>query len=127
MYVLIPFMVLPIYSSMQAFDRGLLRAAHSLGAGPVETLVRVFVPLTMPGVAAGCILVFMLGLGSFVTPALLGGPSDILVSMLVEKQVSALLNWQFGAAISTILLCLVLGMFLFLGRFVRGHKTFSGV
>lgn len=125
-YVLIPFMVLPIYSSMQAFDRSLLRAAHGLGAGPVETLLRVFVPLTMPGVAAGCILVFMLGLGSFVTPALLGGPRDIFVSMLVEKQVSGLLNWRFGAAISTILLSLILGIFLVLGRFVRAQKAFTG-
>jgi ABC-type spermidine/putrescine transport system permease subunit I len=92
----------------------------------VETLLRVFVPLTMPGVAAGCILVFMLGLGSFVTPALLGGPRDIFVSMLVEKQVSGLLNWRFGAAISTILLSLILGIFLVLGRFVRAQKAFTG-
>jgi ABC-type spermidine/putrescine transport system permease subunit I len=126
-YVLLPFMVLPIYSTMQAFDRRLLRAAHSLGAGPVETLTRVFVPLTLPGVIAGCLLVFMLGLGSFVTPALLGGPRDILVAMLVEREISGLLNWAMGAAISAVLLTLIVAMFLLFGRFLRRHRVFGGL
>lgn len=126
-YVLLPFMILPIYGSMQAFDRGLLRAAHSLGAGPLEALARVFVPLILPGVAAGCLLVFMLALGFFVTPALLGGPRDITVSMLVEKQISGLLDWRFGSAISTVLLGMTLGVFLIFGRLLRRHRVVAGV
>jgi putative spermidine/putrescine transport system permease protein len=123
-YVLLPFMVLAIYASMRAFDPALLRAAHSLGAGPTEAMLRVFIPMTFPGVAAGCVLVFLTAFGFFTTPAVLGGASDITVAMLVQKQVTDLPNWGYGAATSAILLVLVLGVFLVSGRLL-GRLQFT--
>ena len=110
-YVLLPLMTLPIYSSMQNFDRNLIRAAHSLGCGPIESLRRVYVPLTMPGVAAGSLLVFMMSLGFFITPAIMGGTGDITIAMLVEQTVNQDLNWSSGAAMSSVLLLITLTIF----------------
>ena len=126
-YVLLPFMILSIYASMKAFDPTLLRAAHSLGAGPVEAVARVFIPMTLPGVAAGCLIVFLSALGFFTTPALLGGARDITVAMLVEKQITGLPSWGPGAAIAAILLGLVLTVFLVCGRLLRRYQFTPGV
>ena len=123
-YVLLPFMVLALYASMRAFDPALLRAAHSLGAGPTEAMWRVFVPMTLPGVASGCLLVFLTAFGFFTTPAILGGASDITIAMLVQKQVTELPNWGYGAATAAILLTLVLGLFLLFGRLL-GRLQFT--
>ncbi len=125
-YVLLPFMILSIYASMKAFDPTLLRAAHSLGAGPVEAVVRVFIPMTLPGVTAGCLLVFLSALGFFTTPALLGGARDITVAMLVEKQITGLPEWGPGAAIATVLLILVLAVFLVFSRVLRRYQFTAG-
>jgi ABC-type spermidine/putrescine transport system permease subunit I len=126
-YVLLPFMILAIYASMRAFDPTLLRAAHSLGAGPTEAMVRVFVPMTLPGVTAGSLLVFLSAFGFFTTPALLGGSGDITVAMLVEKQITGLPTWGSGAATAVILLGLVLGVFLAFGRLLGRLQFTAGV
>jgi putative spermidine/putrescine transport system permease protein len=115
-YVLLPLMTLPIYSSMVSFDRNLIRAAHSLGCKPVESLRRVYLPLTFPGVAAGIILVFMVSFGFFVTPAMIGGSRDITVAMLVHKAVTSELNWSSGAAMSTVLLLITIATFVTSGK-----------
>jgi len=115
-YVLLPFMVLVIYGSMKSFDPTLLRAAHSLGAGPIEAMWRVFVPMTMQGVTAGCLLVFLTSLGFFTTPAMLGGDSEIVIAMLIQKQITDLPVWGYGAATAAILLIIVLGLFLVISR-----------
>jgi ABC-type spermidine/putrescine transport system permease subunit I len=125
-YVLLPFMVLAIYASMRSFDPNLLRAAHSLGAGPVEAMLRVFVPMTLPGVGGGSVLVFLTAFGYFTTPALLGGASDITVAMMVQKQMSDLPSWGYGAATSSILLALVLGVFLICGKFLGRFQFTPG-
>jgi len=123
-YVLLPFMVLAIYASMRTFDAALLRAAHSLGAGPTEAMWRIFVPMTLPGVASGCVLVFLTAFGFFTTPAVLGGASDITIAMLVQKQITELPNWGYGAATAAVLLALVLGVFLLFGRLL-GRLQFT--
>ena len=125
--ILLPFMILPLYSIMKGIDRNLVKASQSLGANPAQTFFRVYLPLSMPGVAAGFILVFILSLGFFITPALLGGRKDILISMLIEGQVRELLNWGFAAALSLILLLttiIILGVF---NRFVGLEKLTSGM
>jgi ABC-type spermidine/putrescine transport system permease subunit I len=123
-YVLLPFMVLAIYASMRTFDAALLRAAHSLGAGPTEAMWRIFVPMTLPGVASGCVLVVLTAFGFFTTPAVLGGASDITIAMLVQKQITELPNWGYGAATAAVLLALVLGVFLLFGRLL-GRLQFT--
>ena len=109
--VLLPFMVLTLYGVMKNIDRQLLVAARTLGANPLRAFLEVFVPLTYPGVGSGCLLVFVLSCGFFVTPALLGGPKDVWISMLIETQVNSLVDWGFAAALAGVLLLVVVGMF----------------
>jgi len=125
--ILLPFMILPLFSTMKGIDRNLLKAAQSLGAGPMQTFLRVFLPLSLPGVAAGFILVFILSLGFFITPALLGGRKDILISMLIETQVRELLNWGFAAALSLILLLSTIVILAIFNRFVGLDRLVSGI
>lgn len=103
-HVLLPLMILPICNTMQNIDMRLVRAAEGLGATPLQAFIRVFIPLSLPGVAAGVCLVFIISLGFFVTPALLGALENMTVSMLIENQVGVALNWGFAAAIGVILL-----------------------
>jgi putative spermidine/putrescine transport system permease protein len=102
--VLLPFMILPVYSVMKGIDTRLLQAARSLGAPPWRAFLQVYVPLSLPGVYAGVIIVFILSLGFYITPALLGGPRSILLSSLVQNQVLSLLNWGRGGAMGVVLL-----------------------
>jgi ABC-type spermidine/putrescine transport system permease subunit I len=106
-HVLLPFMVLPLYSVMTGIDTDLLRAARSLGARPVQVFLRVFLPLSLPGINAGCLLVFLSAVGFYITPALLGGPGQITVAMLIDLVVNDLLNWGFGATLAILLLTAV--------------------
>ncbi len=107
-HVLLPFMVLPLYSVMAGIDRTLLRAARSLGVPPSQAFLRVFLPLSLPGVNAGCLLVFLSAVGFYVTPALLGGPGQITIAMLIDVVVNDLLNWGFGATLAILLLTAIL-------------------
>ncbi len=102
-HILLPYMILPIASVLRQIDTALPRAAAGLGATPWTTFVRVILPLSMPGVAAGVLLVFVLSLGFYITPALVGGPRDFMLSMLIAQQVD-LLNWPYAACLSATLL-----------------------
>jgi putative spermidine/putrescine transport system permease protein len=103
-HVLLPLMILPICNTMQTIDMRLVQAAEGLGATRWQAFVRVFAPLSLPGVAAGSCLVFIIALGFFVTPALLGALENMTVSMLIENQVGVALNWGLAAAIGMVLL-----------------------
>ncbi len=103
-HVLLPLMILPICNTMQGIDMRLEQAAEGLGATRWQAFMRVFAPLSLPGVAAGSCLVFIIALGFFVTPALLGALENMTVSMLIENQVGVALNWGFAAAIGMVLL-----------------------
>jgi spermidine/putrescine transport system permease protein len=107
-YGFLPFMILPIYASLEKLDFSLLEAAEVLGARPAERFRRVTLPLSMPGVVAGCLLVFIPALGSFLTSDLLGGAKQMMIGNLVQNQFSAARNWPFGSAASFILMALVL-------------------
>ncbi|MCV3206652.1 ABC transporter permease [Mesorhizobium sp. YC-39] len=102
--VLLPFMILPLYSVMKAIDLRLLQAARSLGASPARAFAQVYLPLSLPGVYAGAIIVFILALGFYITPALLGGPRSTMLSTLIQNQVLSLLNWGRGGAMGVVLL-----------------------
>jgi spermidine/putrescine transport system permease protein len=107
-YGFLPFMILPIYASLEKLDFSLLEAAEVLGARPAERFRRVTLPLSMPGVVAGCLLVFIPALGSFLTSDLLGGAKQMMIGNLVQNQFSAARNWPFGSAASFIVMALVL-------------------
>ena len=107
-YGFLPFMILPIYASLEKLDLTLLEAAEVLGAKPAARFRRVTLPLSMPGVVAGCLLVFIPALGSFITSDLLGGAKQLMIGNLVQNQFSAARNWPFGSAASFIVMALVL-------------------
>ncbi len=107
-YGFLPFMILPIYASLEKLDLSLLEAAEVLGARPAERFRRITLPLSMPGVVAGCLLVFIPALGSFLTSDLLGGAKQLMIGNLVQNQFSAARNWPFGSAASFIVMALVL-------------------
>jgi spermidine/putrescine transport system permease protein len=107
-YGFLPFMILPIYASLEKLDLSLLEAAEVLGARPFARFRRVILPLSMPGLVAGCLLVFIPALGSFLTSDLLGGAKQMMIGNLVQNQFSAARNWPFGSAASFIVMALVL-------------------
>jgi spermidine/putrescine transport system permease protein len=107
-YGFLPFMILPIYASLEKLDNALLEAAEVLGARRAARFRLVTLPLSLPGVVAGCLLVFIPALGSFLTSDLLGGAKEMMVGNLVQNQFAAARNWPFGSAASFILMALVL-------------------
>jgi len=107
-YGFLPFMVLPIYASLEKLDLSLLEAAEVLGARPASRFWKVTFPLSVPGVVAGCLLVFIPSLGSFLTSDLLGGAKQVMIGNLIQNQFSSARNWPFGSAASFIVMALVL-------------------
>lgn len=119
-YSYLPFMVLPIYASLEKLDSRLIEAAFDLGADRRRALTRVILPLAVPGIAAGCVLVFVPALGAYVTPELLGGGKSMMIGNLIQGQFAAARNWPFGAALAFALLAIVLlAMMIYLMRFRR--------
>ena len=117
-HILLPYMIFPLFAVMSGIDWDLIRAARSLGANTFQTFIRVYFPLSMKGISAGCLMVFVLAAGFFITPALLGGLKEIMISNLIENQVSNLLNWGFGSALAFILLTIAVGMIVGLKRYL---------
>jgi putative spermidine/putrescine transport system permease protein len=117
-HILLPFMILPIFSVMKTISPSYLRAAQSLGAVPWTAFWRVYFPLTVPGIGAGGILVFILALGYYITPALVGGPADQMISYFIADQTNRALNWGLASAMGAILLGGVLAMYLLYNRIV---------
>lgn len=111
-YILLPFMFLPIYASVEKLDPALVQASQDLGATPWQTFRRVVLPLTLPGVIGGSLIVFIPAFGNFVVPALLGGAKVMLVGNIIEQQFLAARNWPFGAALAMLILGTVLVLML---------------
>jgi putative spermidine/putrescine transport system permease protein len=123
-HVLLPFMVFPLLSVMTRIDITLVAAARSLGASPRQAFIRIFLPLSLPGVSAGCVLVFLLAVGFYITPALLGGEGQVTFTTLIELVVRDLLDWNFGASLGVFLLTVVGTLFvLFSTLFGLEHLT----
>lgn len=119
-YGFLPFMVLPLYASLERLDSNLLEAAADLGARPFATLTRVTIPLCAPGIRAGFILVFIPCLGAYLTPDLLGGGKSVMVGNLVQNQFTTARDWPFGSAMSLALMAIV--MLLLIGLMRRGDE-----
>jgi spermidine/putrescine transport system permease protein len=125
-YVYTLFMTLPIYLSLDKLDPKLIEAAADLGAGPWHTFRRVVLPLSMPGVLSGCVMVFLLACGAYVTPQLLGGTTGIMFGNIIAPQYTVTNNWALGAALSVVLILVVFLCLLVFGRKVRLNDIFMG-
>ena len=124
-YVLVPFMILSIFSVMRGINPVYVKASASLGASAVETFWRVFFPLTLPGVYAGVLLVFITAMGFFITPALLGGGRVPMIAVLIESQVRGVLNFGVGSALGTLLLAGVLAIYYAFDRLLGVDALFG--
>jgi ABC-type spermidine/putrescine transport system permease subunit I len=121
-YVLLPYMVLTLYAAMKGIDPSLLRAARGLGANRLYVFRRVYLPLSWHGIVSGALIVLILSIGFFITPALMGGPGDVTVAMLVERAIEILIDWPSAAVMSLVLLVATLALYAVYGRLtdIRG-------
>ncbi len=124
--IALPFAVLPIYATMRTIDRRLLAAAEGMGDRPAGAFWRVFVPLSLPGVAAGGLLTFIQALGYYITPALLGGPKNTMIGELIVQQVSTVLRFGFAAALATMLLVTTMLLLALASKFLNLEKMLMG-
>ncbi|MDK1374026.1 MULTISPECIES: ABC transporter permease [unclassified Sinorhizobium] len=110
-YIMLPFIILPLYGVIRKIDPAILQAAALCGANRWQSLVRVLLPLAMPGMAAGALMVFVMSLGYFVTPALLGGTANMMLAELIAQFVQSLVNWGMGGAAALVLLVVTLALY----------------
>jgi len=121
-YTLLPFMIMPLYASLEKLDKRLIEAAYDLGASAIQVFTRIIIPITMPGIIAGCIMVFLPALGLFYIPDLLGGAKSILIGNFIKNQFLTAGNWPFGSAAS-VFLTLLLTTFMIL--YFKAMKRFN--
>lgn len=126
-HVLLPFMILPLYSSMKAISPAYMRAAASLGAPPVTAFLRIYLPQTLPGIAAGSLLVFILALGYYITPALVGGGADQMISYFIALYTTDTANWGLASALGALLLIATLLLGVVYGKLVQGQQVTGGM
>lgn len=110
-YIMLPYVILPLHATLSGIDPAIMQAAAITGAKPRQIFWRVLLPLSMPGIGAGCLMVFVMALGYYVTPALLGGTTNMMLAELIAQQVQSLLNWGVGSAAAFILLAVTLVFF----------------
>jgi ABC-type spermidine/putrescine transport system permease subunit I len=110
-YVLLPYMVLTLYAAMKSIDTNLLRAARGMGASGPMIFFRIYLPLSLHGVISGALIVFILSIGFFITPALMGGPPDVMIAMLIERSVEITIDWSSAAIMSLMLLAVTLVLY----------------
>jgi ABC-type spermidine/putrescine transport system permease subunit I len=125
-HIMLPFLVLPLYASMRAIDQDTVKAAANLGARPSQAFWMVFFPLSLPGLFAGALIVFVLCLGFFVTPAVLGGGKVIMVSMRIATNIELFFNWGAASALGVVLLALTLGILWLASRLLKLDQVLGG-
>ena len=125
-HIMLPFLILPVYGSMKAIDRDFMKAASNLGATPRHAFWSVFFPLTTPGLFAGALMVFILCLGFFVTPAVLGGGKVIMVSMKIVSNIELFVNWGAASALGVVLLVLTFLILWVASRFLNLENITAG-
>ncbi len=125
-HILLPFMILPLYSVMRGIDPSYLRAAMSLGAKPVPAFLRIYFPMTLPGLSAGALLVFIISVGYYITPALVGGTDGQMISNIIAFHMQSSNNWELAAALGSLLLALILVLYWLYDRFVGASNIKLG-
>lgn len=126
-HVLYPFMFFSLYSVMKGIDQRLVDAAEGLGARPMKAFTQITLPLSLPGILAGSLLVFVMSLGFFVTPALLGGSEDMMVSMVIENYINNTLNWHLASALSLVLFVITIFVIFIAFLILRNHAVLKDV
>ncbi|MBI2717241.1 MAG: ABC transporter permease [Rhizobiales bacterium] len=126
-HILLPFMILPLYSNMKAISPAYMRAAASLGAPPATAFRRVYLPQVLPGVGAGCLLVFILAIGYYITPALVGGGGDQMISYFIALYTTDTANWGLASALGALLLLVTLLLGFAYGKLVLGQQVTGGM
>jgi putative spermidine/putrescine transport system permease protein len=125
--ILLPFMVLPLFTTMARIDPELTKAAANLGASPTRAFLRVFFPLSVPGVLAGSLLVFVLALGFYITPALLGSPKNTMLSAFIATRVQQQLDWGLASAMAMVLVAVTLVVLFLASRVIRVRDVFGAL
>ena len=125
-HIMLPFLILPVYGAMRAIDRDYIKAAANLGASPRRAFWDVFFPLTLPGLIAGSLMVFILCLGFFVTPAILGGGTVILVSMQIVTNIELFVNWGAASSLGVVLLVMTVAILWVAARFLNLEQITGG-
>jgi putative spermidine/putrescine transport system permease protein/spermidine/putrescine transport system permease protein len=125
-HIMLPFLILPVYGSMRAIDRDYLKAAANLGASPTRAFWLVFLPLSLPGLFAGALIVFILCLGFYVTPAVLGGGKVIMVANRIANDIEIFFNWGAASALGVVLLALTMIILYAASRLIRLDRVFGG-
>jgi putative spermidine/putrescine transport system permease protein len=125
-YIMLPFMILPFVGTFRAIDPMTLRAAALCGASPFQAFRRILLPLSLPGIAAGGLMVFVMSLGYFVTPALLGGTSNMMLAEMIAQMIQSLLNWGLGSAAAFILLVVTMALYALQLRLVGARRMTGG-
>lgn len=110
-YVLLPYFVLTLYANMKGIDLWLVQAARSMGASNFYAFRKIYLPLSMPGIISGFLIVYILATGFFITPTLMGGPQDVMMATLIQRNVEVTLNWPLACALSLFLLCITLAIY----------------
>jgi len=126
-YIMLPFMILPLVGTLRAIDPMTLRAAALCGASPFQAFRRILLPLSLPGIAAGGLMVFVMSLGYFVTPALLGGTSNMMLAEMIAQMIQSLLNWGLGSAAAFILLVVTMALYALQLRLVGARRVTGGI
>ncbi|MER8798515.1 ABC transporter permease [Mesorhizobium sp. M0984] len=126
-HVMLPFMILPIYGALRTIPKELPQAAANLGAGVFTTFFQITLPLSLPGVFAGTLMTFILALGFYVTPALVGGPQTLMMATLIGQQTAVLLDWPFAGALATVLLAVTLALTFMFRRVLATSGGFRNV
>ncbi|RWC43965.1 ABC transporter permease [Mesorhizobium sp.] len=126
-YIMLPFMILPLVGTLRAIDPMTLRAVALCGASPFEAFRRILLPLSLPGIAAGGLMVFVMSLGYFVTPTLLGGTSNMMLAALIAQMIQSLLNWGLGSAAAFILLLVTMALYALQLRLVGAKRMTGGI
>ncbi len=117
-HILLPFMILPLYSVMKSIDPSYVRAAQSMGAKSFGAFIRIYFPMTLPGISAGALLVFIISVGYYITPALVGGTDGQMISNIIAFHMQSSNNWELAAALGSLLLVLILSFYYLFDRLV---------
>jgi ABC-type spermidine/putrescine transport system permease subunit I len=125
-HFMLPYMVLSIYAVMSGIPPVYMQAGANLGAPPLKRFVKIYLPLSMPGVGAGCLLVFILALAFYITPALLGGLKDTMIAQIIEQEMKETFDWPFAAALSTILIIVTTTLYVIYQKVMSVERIYEG-
>ena len=125
-HFMLPYMVLSIYAVMSGIPPDYMRAGANLGAPPLKRFVKIYLPLSMPGIGAGCLLVFILALAFYITPALLGGLKDTMIAQIIDQEMRETFDWPFAAALSTVLIFITTTLYIIYQKVMSVERIYEG-